>query len=231
MKCLYKTQAPAPRYRNHMTHADILPTLLAFGIAAATPGPATVSVSTTAMAAGTRPAATLGLGLALGLACWGLIAAAGLGELLMQSAVALTALRWFGGIYLLVLACQSGRSALAATPTGSVSAAHSSRRLFTQGLLLNLSNPKAVMAWISVLALGMEPGGDKATLWTNTAWCASLGLLIYLVYAMAFSQEAVRNCYKHWRRWIEGLAAVLFAYFGMKLLFTRGPSWWNEEQA
>lgn len=84
-----------------MSDLSLLPALLAFFIAAASPGPATMEVSTTAMAHGARPAAMLGLGLAVGLAFWGVVAAADLGALLMQSSAALTALRWFGGGYLL----------------------------------------------------------------------------------------------------------------------------------
>ena len=67
-----------------MTLDPTLPALMAFFVAAASPGPATLAVSTTAMAAGARSAAALGVGLAVGLACWGLVAAAGLGIIVIQ---------------------------------------------------------------------------------------------------------------------------------------------------
>jgi threonine/homoserine/homoserine lactone efflux protein len=198
-----------------------LPALLAFFVAAASPGPATLAVSTTAMAAGARAATVLGLGLAVGLAFWGVVAAAGLGALLVQSSLTLTVLRWFGGAYLLWLAWQSARSAIA-PDTGSEDAAIvSGRRLLLQGVVLNLSNPKAVLAWISVLALGVGPSGDDPGLALTTSLCALLGLAIYLAYAVLFSQAPIRAGYRKARRGIDGLAAGFFGYSGLKLVLMR----------
>lgn len=204
-----------------MIDALLSPALLAFFVAAASPGPATLAVSTTAMAAGARAAALLGVGLAVGLAFWGLVAAAGLGALLVQSSVALTVLRWFGGAYLLWLAFQSARSAmtLAVEPEDAYPA--SDGRLAIRGLVLNLSNPKAVLAWISVLALGVESADGGSGLAVTTALCASLGLVIYLVYAVLFSQSTIRSGYRRARRAIEGLASAFFGYSGLKLFLAR----------
>jgi threonine/homoserine/homoserine lactone efflux protein len=204
-----------------MLEALVSPALLAFFVAAASPGPATLAVSTTAMAQGWRAAVLMGVGLALGLAFWGLVAAAGLGALLVQSSVALNVLRWFGGAYLLWLAWQSARSAVMPEPaTGEVSTTVDGRILI-RGLVLNLSNPKAVLAWISVLALGVGPSEDPSLLAITTALCAVLGLVIYLAYAVLFSQALVREWYRNARRGIDGLASVFFGYSGLNLVLTR----------
>jgi|FEC22Drversion2_1045045.scaffolds.fasta_scaffold01622_1 threonine efflux protein len=170
-----------------------LPALIAFFVAAASPGPATLAVSTTAMASGARSALLLGTGLALGLAFWGLVAAAGLGAILVQSSAALTLLRWFGGAYLLWLAWQSAQGALRAEvpPEGLPQAR--GRRMLTRGLVLNLGNPKAVLAWIAVLALGTGSDGAGAGLAVTTALCAALGLLIYLAYSILFALAPIRS--------------------------------------
>jgi threonine/homoserine/homoserine lactone efflux protein len=197
------------------------PALLAFFVAAASPGPATLAVSTTAMAGGARAAAVLGLGLAVGLAFWGVVAAAGLGALLVQSSVALTVLRWFGGAYLLWLAWQSARSAMRADTALAEVHPVADGRILIRGLALNLSNPKAVLAWISVLALGVGPSQAGSGIAVTTALCAALGLLIYLAYAVLFSQAPVRAGYRKARRGIDGLASVFFGYSGLKLVMTR----------
>jgi threonine/homoserine/homoserine lactone efflux protein len=204
-----------------MDATPYMPALIAFFVAAASPGPATLAVSTAAMSRGARAATMLGLGLAVGLAFWGVVAAAGLGALLMQSTTALTLLRWFGGAYLLWLAWQSARSVIA--PSGSVEAVDttSDSRLVLRGLVLNLSNPKAVLAWISVLALGVGTGEAGTNLAVTTALCAALGLLIYLAYAVAFSQAPFRVGYRRAQRGIDGLAATFFGYSGLKLLLNR----------
>lgn len=204
-----------------MTVDTALPALMAFFIAAASPGPATLAVSTTAMAAGSRAAALLGFGLALGLAFWGVVAATGLGAVLVHSSVALTVLRWFGGAYLLWLAWQSARSAMAPVASGEKIAPAPGGALFLRGLVLNLGNPKAVLAWISILALGTGSAEDGASLATTTALCAVLGLAIYLVYALLFSRGAIRAGYRRARRVIDGLAAAFFGYAGLRLILTR----------
>jgi len=204
-----------------MIDVFLSPALFAFFVAAASPGPATLAVSTTAMAGGARAAALLGLGLAAGLAFWGLVAAAGLGALLVQSSVALTVLRWFGGAYLLWLAWQSARSAITPVAGGADIAPVAERKLVLRGLLLNLSNPKAVLAWISILALGVGPTDDSSGLALTTALCAILGLVIYLAYAVLFSQATIRSGYRRGRRAIDAMAATFFGYAGLKLVLTR----------
>jgi threonine/homoserine/homoserine lactone efflux protein len=207
-----------------MLDALVSPALLAFFVAAASPGPATLAVSTTAMARGAHAAILMGVGLALGLAFWGLVAAAGLGALLVQSSVALTVLRWFGGAYLLWLAWQSARSAVMPEPEAVDVPTIADSRILIRGLVLNLSNPKAVLAWISVLALGVDASADPSRLAITTALCAVLGLAIYLSYAVLFSQAPVRSGYRKARRGIDGLAAVFFSYSGLKLVFTRSEA-------
>lgn len=204
-----------------MIDVFLSPALFAFFVAAASPGPATLAVSTTAMAGGARAAALLGLGLAAGLAFWGLVAAAGLGALLVQSSVALTILRWFGGAYLLWFAWQSARSAITTVAGGADVASVAERKLVLRGLLLNLSNPKAVLAWISILALGVGPTDDSSGLALTTALCAILGLVIYLAYAVLFSQATIRSGYRRGRRAIDAMAATFFGYAGLKLVLTR----------
>ncbi len=207
-----------------MLDALFSPVLLAFFVAAASPGPATLAVSTTAMARGARAAVLMGVGLAIGLAFWGLIAAAGLGALLVQSSVALTFLRWFGGAYLLWLAWQSARNAVIPEPETMEVPTIADSRILIRGLVLNLSNPKAVLAWISVLALGVGSSEDPSRLAITTALCALLGLVIYLAYAVLFSQASVRSGYRKARRGIDGLAAAFFGYSGFKLVFTRSEA-------
>lgn len=201
-----------------------LPALLAFFAAAASPGPATLAVSTTAMSLGARPALMLGIGLAFGLSFWGLVAAAGLGALLVQSTAALTLLRWFGGAYLLWLAWQSARCVVSPPGAAVEMKQLQDSRLMRRGFVLNLSNPKAVLAWISVLALGAGTEETGSNLAVTTALCALMGLFIYLFYAVAFSQAAIRAGYRRAQKVIDGAAAVFFGYSGLKLLFSRAEA-------
>ena len=189
---------------------------VAFFVAAASPGPATIAVATISMKAGRMTGLFFGLGLSVGLAFWGLVAATGLGALLQASSFALSILKLLGGAYLLWLAFNSARSANSAAETHASFTAE--RRNFKRGLLLNLSNPKAVFAWMAVLALGLGDGSNAGHVILATGLCIVLGFLIYATYALIFSTFGAMAIYRRTRRWVEGAVAGLFALAGLGLI-------------
>ena len=128
----------------------------------------------------------------------------------------LVALKIFGGIYLLWLAFQSGRSAL--KNANSIHYAPSDRRWFARGLMLNLSNPKAIVAWMAALSMGLGVGDGSGHVFAATLICMALGFLNYASYAMAFSLPGFMAGYRRLRRWIDGIVAGLFAIAGVGLI-------------
>ncbi|MBK0400060.1 LysE family transporter [Limibaculum sp. M0105] len=195
---------------------------LAFFVAAASPGPATLSVAATSMARGRPAGLAMAAGLSLGLAAWGVVAATGLGALMLAWAPALGIVRIAGGCFLLWLAWRSAQSALRpAAAGGTASGAKGARGMFRQGLLLNLLNPKALLAWGAVIALGMPAGAGAAEFAAIVGVCSALGCAIYAGYAVLFSLAAVRAGYARARRWIDGVCAALFAAAGGALIAGR----------
>ncbi|MFN3209782.1 MAG: LysE family translocator [Roseovarius sp.] len=192
----------------------LLTSVASFAFAAGSPGPATLAVAGTAMARGRRAGIAMALGLALGLAVWGILAGLGLGLLIGRFAPALVALKIVGAAYLFYLAAVSARSAMRPRTDADTGAAPDGAGMFRRGLLLNLSNPKAVLAWVAALALG---GGDAGTV----ALCALVGLALYLFYATVFSLARVRAGYVRARRGIEAACAALFAMAGVRLMIWR----------
>lgn len=197
----------------------------AFCVAAASPGPATLATASVAMAHGRRAAFAFGAGLSLGLALWGLVAALGLGAFLLQSATAMTVLRLLGGAYLLYLAWKSAQAAFSAAPAVSLDAgparATEARVWVRRGFLLNATNPKAVLAWAAVLALGTSSEAGVAQLWAAFAVCATLGAAIYVCYAVAFSVARMRAGYVRARRGVEAASAIFFGAAGARLIAGR----------
>ena len=190
--------------------------VLAFFIVTVSPGPANIAAATVAMSAGRRPGLIFGLGLSFGLAFWGLVAATGMGALLQSTTTALTVLKIFGGLYLLWLAWSSARSALA--PDRQAVGGLAEGRWFLRGLLLNLSNPKAVVAWMAALSMGLGGDDGVAAVVLATLVCMAVGFLNYSGYALAFSVSGCMAWYRRFRTWIEGIAAGLFALAGLGLL-------------
>ena len=197
----------------------------AFFVVAVAPGPATLGCASVAMSQGRRTGLGFGFGLGLALFFWGVLAAIGLGAILAASAQVMLVLKLLGGCYLLWLAWKAGRSAV----VGDISHAAevTSGRWVWRGALLNLSNPKAVFAWLATLSLGVRPEDSLATVIVATLICGTIGFVVYLPWVLGFSHPRVMRGYQRIRRWVDGAVATLFAAAGLGLIrsaFVRVPN-------
>ncbi|MEO0547595.1 MAG: LysE family translocator [Pseudomonadota bacterium] len=207
-----------------MSLENIVAIAVAFFIVTVSPGPANIAVATVSMRAGRRDGLLFGLGLSVGLAFWGLVAATGLGTVLQNAPPALFALKVFGGCYLLWLAWQSAKSVVQAPETTDQelgkerSQKPGNERWFWRGLILNMSNPKAVVAWLAALSMGLDGGGSGVLVVVATLVCIALGFANYAGYALAFSLSGFMASYRRLAKWIDGVVAGLFAVAGLSLL-------------
>lgn len=190
--------------------------LAAFLVVTVSPGPANIAVATIAMSRGRRRGLRFGLGLSAGLAFWGIVAATGMGAVLQASANALLFLKIAGGLYLLWLALQSCRSAL--KPVREEAVDRSGGGDFLRGLFLNLSNPKAVVAWMAALSMGLGAEDGSGGVVLASVLCGIIGVLNYTGHAFAFSLPGFMTAYKRFRRRIDGLVGLLFAAGGFGLI-------------
>lgn len=196
--------------------SSLVPILVAFFVAAASPGPATIAVSLVSMNAGRNAGMIYGYGLSVGLAFWGIVAATGLGAILEASNIALTILKVVGGIYLIWLAFGSIRSAFRVNQIRSASTP--TKYGFSHGLMLNLSNPKAVFAWMAVLSLGLGNSSQFTHVFTATFSCIILGFLIYAAYALLFSTNRAIVVYNKVGVWVDITVGSIFAIAGLALI-------------
>lgn len=199
-----------------MDIAALASTGLAFFIVAASPGPATLSNATIAMAEGRAISLVYGAGLSCGLVFWGLIAATGMGAVLQGSLYLLMALKIAGGLYLLWLAFQSARSAWSATPEKTITKAD--KRWFMKGLLLNMSNPKSVIAWMAALSIGLDATANVISVAIATIVCIAVGFLTNALYSFVFSLGGMMRSYQRLRRRINAAIAGLFALAGVGMI-------------
>lgn len=204
----------------HARH--LLVVYAAYLIAAASPGPSTMAIMGVAMEQGRARAAVLALGVVTGSMFWAALAATGLSTILAACAEAVFAIKAAGGLYLLYLACKSAKSALS-TDAGQAKSTPVVKKaaLYRRGLLLHLSNPKAVLGWIAIMSLGARPDAPSYTFPAIIVGCAVLGLLINVGYALVFSTTPMGRAYRKTRRWIEGALAAIFGYAGIRLLLSR----------
>jgi threonine efflux protein len=197
----------------------------AYVIAAGSPGPSNMQIMGVAMNNGRRAALVLAAGVVSGSIFWGMMAATGISAILTRYAEALVVLKIFGGLYLLYLAFKAGRAALApddqAVRTTSADAALSGSALYRRGLLMHLTNPKSVLAWIALVTLGLGSESSWHTLAAILGGCAALSVTIFCGYAIIFSTAPMVSVYRRARRWIEGILSVFFGVAGLRLLLSR----------
>jgi threonine/homoserine/homoserine lactone efflux protein len=110
---------------------------------------------------GRQAGLTLAAGVVTASIFWGTMAATGVSALLTRYAHALIVLKVFGGLYLLFLAFKAGRAALMSDERAALMASNEAATtrgaLYRRGLLMHLSNPKAILAWVALLTLGLGP--------------------------------------------------------------------------
>ncbi|MEO0543232.1 MAG: LysE family translocator [Pseudomonadota bacterium] len=193
--------------------------LIAIALAVLTPGPANMAIMATAMARGRLSGIMFALGVQSGSAIWALLAAIGLSTWLEATAYGLTAMKILGGLYLLWLGFKSLRSALTAhMPEAATVGDVSFKKLFIRGALLHLTNPKAILSWLAVVAL--IKGTADAPFWLTITACILVSGVIFQAYAVIFGNPMMVRVYKRARRSIEAALALVFGYAGGRLLLS-----------
>lgn len=147
------------------------PLLLAFVgaslVLALTPGPAVVYIVARTLAQGRACGLSSVLGVALGNLANALGAALGLAALFAMSSVAFTVVKWAGAAYLVYLGI---RLWMAASPLADGAApqvpAQSLRRVFRDGFLVALLNPKTSLFFAAFLPQFMDAHGGNPLLQT-----------------------------------------------------------------
>lgn len=189
-----------------------------------TPGPGALAISGTAMAQGRMMGLAVAWGITTGSTIWAVAAGLGFGSLLATNQWLVELLRYGGALYLGWLAWRSARAALRrgerATPkdvsSGSLLLA------WVKGTLIHLSNPKAVVFWGSILAIGTRPGAGGGAILGILAICLAINVTLTTAYALLFSSQAITRGYLRLRRWLEAAFAAVFGAAAFHLLTARG---------
>lgn len=196
--------------------------LLAWAIGGGSPGPATLAIAGTSMNRGRPAGMAVAAGIVVGSAMWGLAAALGLSALMAAHVWIVEVLRYVGATYLLFLAFKSARSAFSDKPLMPVAAGQGRLgRLFTKGLLIHLTNPKAILGWGAVFAIAVPIGSTQVVVFETYAALLTVSCCVFFGYALVFSTEVFVRGYQRLRRWFEGAFALLFGLAGLKILTAR----------
>ena len=199
-----------------------IPLILAAGlIASLSPGPATLAIAGTSMERGRLQGVVIALGIFSGSITWSISAAAGIGALMLVNLWIFEVIRYLGAGYLLFLAVQAARGAISNKQLNTRAVQGRLRRVYLQGLLLHLTNPKAVLFFGSIYTIGIPPGAQLSQLLTVMVSLAAISFTVFAGYALLFSTPLATKLYLRARRWFQAVFAIGFAAAGLKILTTR----------
>ena len=123
----------------------------------ATPGPDMLLIASRSVSQGRAAGFLTYAGIAVGTYCHALAAALGLSQLFVTLPVAYEIVRWAGCAYLLYLAYKTVRSnASSASPVSTLKRL-SNWRIFGEGLMTNLLNPKMALFVLALLPQFVDP--------------------------------------------------------------------------
>jgi threonine efflux protein len=207
-----------------MDHAsDIVAICGIYLLAAMSPGPNLLVIAGTAMGTSRTHGLYAALGVSAGTLAYTCVTMLGLAIVLREMASLSTALRLGGGAYLAYLGARALRSAAFPDDAGSIRsrAPASLRAAFTSGLLTNLGNPKALVFYLSLLAILVTPDTPAHVRVLGGTGIVLLSLGWHALVAASFSAPAARHVYGRARRWIDGCVGCLLLAAGGRLVLSR----------
>lgn len=189
----------------------------------ATPGPNMLSALSMGMRHGLSGAAWGGLGMCLSLGLLAGLSALGVGVLLKASPLAFLIFKWLGVAYLTWLGIQAWRAPVAAAGTDQTAdAAPADRRgrfgLLGQGLLITLSNPKALVFMAAFFPQFIDPARPmtpQLTILVVTMLIIEFGWI--MTYAIGGKGLALRLSGPVAQRWLNRTTGALLIGAGIIL--------------
>ena len=197
-----------------------------------TPGPDVLYIVSSALKSGVRAGIVAALGIVSGCFVHVFAAALGVGALLATSATAFTVLKWAGAAYLmwmgvkLLLAKGGGSSIVPAGESAEVVAVNL-WRVFRQGFLTNVLNPKVALFFLAFVPQFIAPGTeDKVTAFLLLGLLFNLNSLpINFGYAWLAGWATRRvGAVQRAMHWMDRAAGVMFVGFGLRLAMSENPT-------
>jgi threonine/homoserine/homoserine lactone efflux protein len=185
-----------------------------------TPGPDTAYIIGRSIQFGWRGGAAAATGISVGCLVHVFGAAIGLSALLMASSAAFTVLKWAGAAYLLFTGIQMLLSRPQPIVEAAAAAETSLSRVFWQGALTNVLNPKVALFFLAFLPQFVAADSGHKTLaflalglifiFNGTLWCLGVA---------AFAARAARRIRQsaNVMAWINRALGGLFVYLGIRV--------------
>lgn len=191
-----------------------------------TPGPDTFYILARTLSQGRVAGLISTLGIGSGILVHTLLAVVGLSALMATSALAFTLVKYLGAAYLVWLGIQAllSRSNHPALQADARLAAQTRRKLFWQGFLTNLLNPKVAIFFLAFLPQFVNTGAQQPVsaflllglLFAigGSAWCLLLVATADRLFQPGRSRPALT-------RWLNKAVGLVYIGMGLNLLRAR----------
>lgn len=195
--------------------------ILIFIAIVASPGPATLAIMNYSMKYGKKHGILFSIGVILGSAIWGAVVIIGLIPVITSMPMILEIITLFGGVYIIWLGLNFFKSALSHNHISQAKEI-SIKKVFITGFLLHLTNPKAALAWATVILVASN-GSEINSLywvWYIYALCLIFCIFVFIGYALMFSNKSIIKVYKNKYYIIDFLMSIFFLYVGASLVLS-----------
>ncbi len=197
-----------------------------------TPGPDVLYIVSSALKSGVRAGVVAALGIVSGCFVHVFAAALGVGALLATSATAFSVLKWAGAAYLMwmgikLLLAKGGGSAVVPAGVSAEAVPVDLWRVFRQGFLTNVLNPKVALFFLAFVPQFIAPGTeDKVTVFLLLGLLFNVNSLpINFGYAWLAGWASRRvGTVQRAMHWMDRAAGLMFIGFGLKLALSDHPS-------
>ncbi len=219
-----------------MTLAHVLPLLAVWALAVIAPGPDFVAVLRTAIARGRRAGIAVGLGVTTGIACWAVLAMAGLGVLLTRYSEVYAVVRLVGATFLVVYGlrvlwhawrrrCPASELTAASAPgeesQDAIAGGSPTPRMLAAwrlGLATNLANPKAVAFFGALFASILPPGLSVADRTLVLVAMLAMALAWFVSLAWVASTGRAATLYRRGQKALDTATGGVLTGLGIALL-------------
>jgi len=206
-----------------MIEASWLVFVFASLVLIATPGQDMILVMSRSVAQGASAGVITAAGVSVGLVGHTVLATLGLGAILRTSEWLFVVLKFVGAAYLVYLGIGLLRTTRSSLPIGSA-AARTLGRLFVDGAVSNLSNPKIAIFYFAFLPQFVAPSAQQPTLTVFVLGLAFAGLTFLVKAPVGFFAGRLSA----WLRsrpsvltWVFRASGAILVALGVRLAFER----------